>query len=115
MKNKSNEKFLIARRARQTLNFIVKNTENFPIKYSVLKNNIIEECYSMLKNIYRANILQDINDKKEIIVNIEMLNYYLDEALRKNIITKKKFLSYGKYLYEIDGMVRSWLVYEKSN
>ena len=65
MKNKynSNEKFIIARRARQTLNYIVKNTESFPTKYSVLRNNIIEECYSMLRNIYKANILQVINDK----------------------------------------------------
>ena len=38
----------------------------------------------------------------------------LDEALRKDIITKKKFLSYSKYLYEIDQMVRSWLINEKS-
>mgnify|MGYP003298861183 CR=1 FL=1 len=102
MKNKSNEKLIIARRARQTLNYIVKNTENFLTKYSVLKNNIISESYSMLRNIYKANILQDINDKKEIIVNIEMLNYYLDEALRREVLTKKKFLNYSKYLYEVD-------------
>ena len=29
MKNKSNEKFIIARRARQTIDYIIKNTENF--------------------------------------------------------------------------------------
>ena len=110
----SNEKFLIARRARQTIDYIIKNTENFPNKYTILKNNIIKSSYSMLENIYRANIFQDINDKKEIIVSIEMLNYYLDEALRKNIITKKKFLSYGKHLYEIDQMIRKWILYEKN-
>ena len=114
MKNKSNEKFIIARRARQTIDYIIKNTENFPNKYTILKNNIIKTSYLMLENIYRANIFQDINDKKEIIVNIEMINYYLDEALRKKTISKKKYLSYGKYLYEIDQMVRSWLLYEKS-
>ena len=114
IKYNSNEKFIIARRARQTLNFIVKNTESFPMKYVVLKNNIISEAYSMLRNIYKANILQEMNDKKEIIVNIEMLNYYLDEALRKGILTKKKFLNYVKFLYEIDRMVRVWIVNEKS-
>ena len=45
----SNEKFIIARRARQTLNYIIKNTDNFPNKFIVLKNNIKEECYNMLK------------------------------------------------------------------
>ena len=91
IKYTSNEKFIIARRARQALNFIIKNTECFPVKYVVLKNNIITEAYSMLRNIYKANILKDINDKKEIIVNIEMLNYYLDEALRRGILSKKIF------------------------
>ena len=112
-KYKSNEKFIIARKCRQTIDYIIKNTDNFPNKYSVLKNSIIKTSYSMLESIYKANIFQDINDKKEIIVNIEMLNYYLDEALRKDIITKKKYLSYGKYLSEIDSMVRSWILYEK--
>ena len=43
-----------------------------------------------------------------------MLNYYLDEALRKELLTKKKYLNYAKYLYEIDSMVRSWIINEKS-
>lgn len=114
IKYKSNEKFIIARRTRQTINYIIKNTDNFPNQYIIMKNNIKEECYSMLRNIYKANVLKDINDKKEIIVNIMMLNYYLDEALRINILTKKKFLSYAKYLYEIDSMVRSWIINEKN-
>ena len=63
MKNKSNEKFIIARRARQTIDYIIKNTENFPNKYTILKNNIIKTSYLMLENIYRANIFQDIEDK----------------------------------------------------
>ena len=111
-KYESNEKLIIARCARKTINYIVKNTDNFPNKYIVLKNNIKSECYEMLKNIYRANIFQDLNDKKEIMVNIEMLNYYLDEALREGILTKKKFLSYAKYLNEIDRMIRSWMMNE---
>ena len=41
-----------------------------------------------------------------------MLNFYLEEALRKDIITEKKFLSYSKYLLELDSMVRAWFKYE---
>ena len=40
MKNKSNEKFIIARRARQTNDYIIKNIENFPNKCTILKNNM---------------------------------------------------------------------------
>ena len=69
---------IISRVARKTIRYIEKNTENFPNKYSVLKNKIVNCCYSILENIYRANIFQDINDKKEIVVNIQMLNFYLE-------------------------------------
>ena len=112
-KYKSHENLLIARQARKTIRFIEKNTENFPKEYIVLKTKIIEDCYSILENIYRANIFQDINDKKEIIVKIQMLNFYLEEALKKELITSKKFLSYTNYLVEIDKMTRAWMLYEK--
>ena len=43
-----------------------------------------------------------------------MLNFYLEEALRKELISPKKFESYVKYLIEIDKMTRSWLNYEEN-
>ena len=113
-KYKVHENLIIAREARKTIRFIEKNCDNFPNKYSVLKNKIISTCYSILEWIYRANIFQDISDKKEIIVNIQMLNFYLEEALRKDILTTKKFESYTNHLINIDKMVRSWFKYETS-
>lgn len=43
-----------------------------------------------------------------------MLNFYLEEALRKDILTNKKFESYTNHLINIDKMVRSWLNYKTS-
>ena len=111
---KTHEKLLIAASARKTIRYIEKTISNLPNNNIVLKNKIIESCYSILENIYRANIFQDIEDKKEIIVNINMLNFYLEEALRKNLISYKKFENYVKHLIEIDKMTRSWFSYEES-
>ena len=105
---------MIAASTRKTIRYIERNISNLPNKNIVLKNKIIESCYSILENVYRANIFQDIEDKKEIIVNINMLNFYLEEALRKELITYKKFESYVNHLLEIDKMTRSWFLYEKS-
>lgn len=113
-KYKIHENLIIAREARKTIRFIEKNCDNFPNKYIVLKNRIITSCYSILEWIYRANIFQDISDKKEIIVQIQMLNFYLEEVLRKGILTNKKFESYTNHLINIDKMVRNWFNYEKS-
>ena len=112
-KYRMNDNLIIARTARTTIRYIEKTTINFPNKYSVLKNNIISSCYSILKNIYRANILQELNVKKEIIVDIRMLNFYLEEAYKKELINDKKLTSFINYLIEIDKMVRGWFKYEE--
>lgn len=97
MKNKSNEKFIIARRARQTLNYIVKNTEKFPIKYSALKKNI---NYIVVDN--DVLIDKDINDKnnynnyeydKELLtyqsIRIDHIMKYLDNNRMNDNIREK--------------------------
>ena len=113
-KYKSHEKFIIASSARKTIRYIEKNTINFPKQYTVLRDKIINSCYNILENIYRANVFQTIELKKEIIVQIRMLNFYLEESLRKDLLTSKKFYSYGSHLLELDKMVRAWFNYEKS-
>ena len=112
-KYKIHENLIIARQARKTLRFIEKNTHNFPNEYKVLKDRIISTSYDILKWIYRANVFQEKEDKKEVIVQIQMLNFYLEEALRKELLSNKKFLSYTNHLLELDKMVRSWFSYEK--
>ena len=110
----SEEKLIIAKVARKTLRYIEKNTENFPNKYVVLRNKIITTCYDILECIYRANVFQELSDKKEIVVKIQMLNFYLEEAYNKEILTYKKLINYGNYLLELDKMVRAWFKYETS-
>ena len=111
-KYKTHENLIIARSARKTLRYIEKNTENFPNKYKFLKTRIIESCYNILEWIYRANVMQDIDSKKEIVVQIQLLNFYLEEALRKELLTSKKFLKYAEHLVELDKMTRAWIKYE---
>ena len=87
------EKLIIAKVARKTLRYIEKNTENFPTKYAVLRNRIINSCYDILEHIYRTNIFQELNDKKEIIVEFQMLNFYLEKAYNKGILSHKKIVN----------------------
>lgn len=110
----SEEKLIIAKVARKTLRYIEKNTENFPTKYAVLRNRIIDACYDILEWIYRANVFQELDDKKEIIVKIWMLNFYLEEAYNKELLSHKKLVNYSAYLLELDKMVRAWFNYETS-
>ena len=78
-----------------------------------LENNIIElNC-----NIIRANInTGSIRNKyqKEVLVNIAMIDLYLDLILDINVINKKKFISSIRMLNEIRKMTNSWIVNEKN-
>ena len=109
-----NDNLLIARSVRKTITYVEKNIYNFPNEYKVLKERIINACYDILENVYRANIDQDIKFKREAFVQLKMLNFYLKQSLDKELITKKKFLSYGNHLLEIHNMISSWCCYEKS-
>lgn len=57
---------MIASITRKNIRYIEINISNLPNKYIVLKSKIIESCYSILENVYKVNIFQDINDKKLI-------------------------------------------------
>ena len=67
-----NDSLLIARNVKKTINYIEKNIYNFPNEYKVLKERIINSCYDILENIYRANLDQNVFYKKEILVQIKI-------------------------------------------
>ena len=113
-KHKIKNKLIIERVARKTVRYIEKNTSNFPKNYKVLKDKIISSCYLLLESIIRANVYQEVIYKKEVVVQIQMLNFYLEESLNKGLLTEKKFISYVNHLIELDNMIKSWLSNEKS-
>lgn len=67
-----------------------------------------------MEYIYKANIFQEIEYKKNAVVEIQMLNFYLEESLKKELISFKKFESYTNHLLELDKMIRIWFNYETS-
>lgn len=113
-KYRIHENFYIAKTARKTIRYVEKNVSNFPNEYSILKNRLINSCYNILEYIYKANIFQEIEYKKNAVVEIQMLNFYLEESLKKELISFKKFESYTNHLLQLDKMIRSWFNYETS-
>ena len=51
---------------------------------------------------------------KESVIKIRMIEYYLKISLDKKIISFKKYENIGNYLLEINKMINSWILYEKS-
>lgn len=94
--------------------YVLVNIPKVHSSYRVgLENNIID----LNSNIIRANInVVNIRNKyqKEILVNIAMIDLYLDLILDINVINKKRFMSSIRMLNEIRKMTNSWIVNEKN-
>lgn len=91
----------------------------FPNKEKVVKDNLLSECFDLLKNTYTANNL-DLHDnnrlvmQKGLLTNIMMIDYYINYAYRKKYISEKNTKSICNLLAAISKMVKSWINYGKS-
>ena len=107
-------KLLIASKVKKTIQYLDKTLINCPNREYILKNNIIKTSYNILELTYKANIHKNITYMKDIIVQINMLEYYIKISLDKKIISYKKYEYIGNYLLEINKMIKSWIYGEKS-
>lgn len=79
---------------------------NFSIKIR-LENNL----YNLLENCIRVNIRSKYQN--EMLVSINLLDFYIGEALEKKIIKKNRFSSFVNAINEIRKMTISWSNYEE--
>lgn len=108
------DKLLIATRIKKTITYIDGATINFPHVERFLRNKIIGACYELLESVYSANVYKDDDHKKEILVKVKMVEYYVKTSLDKELISYKKFEVIGRNLLEINNMIKAWLKNEKS-
>ena len=70
------DKLQIITKVKKTIAYITKTLENYPNKEYILKNNIEDNFYELLKNIYKGNIHKNVFYMKEAIVSIRMIELY---------------------------------------
>ena len=103
------DKFLIVLKIKKTIEYVKKTVDNYPHGYVVLKNNIMDSFYTLLRLSYKASIYKEINIMKDIIVEIKMIEYFIKVSYKYKLISFNKFENIGKYLLEINAMVSSWI------
>lgn len=103
------DKFLIALKIKKTIEYVKKFVDNYPHGYVVLKNNIMDSFYTLLRLSYKASVYKEINIMKDIIVEIKMIEYFIKVSYKYKLISFKKFENVGKYLLELNVMVSSWI------
>lgn len=112
------EEFKLLNKARYLLRYLEENIiVNIPKVFINYRKGIEDNLINLNENIIRANINNgNIRNKyqKEILVNISMIDMYLDILLELNIISKKKFIIVIRMLNEIKKMTTGWIENEKN-
>ena len=89
----------------KNLNYFNKKVVYFPKKEVVLKQNIEKTMYSIIEDIFSYRI-EDTNRiklkyLKSLLIQISMLDYYMQVSYKKKIISPKKYISVSNFLIEM--------------
>ena len=112
------EEFKLLNKSKMLLKYVESNILiNIPKMHSSYRKGIEDNMIQLNYNIIKANInTGSIRSKyqKEVLVNIGMIDLYLDLLLDINVINKKKFMVIIRMLNEIRKMAKSWILSEKN-
>lgn len=109
--------FKLLNKSKFLLKYIEENILiNIPKVHTSYRKGLEDNIVSLNYNIIKANInVGNIRNKyqKEVLVNIGMIDLYLDILLDINVISKKKFMIVIRLLNEIRKMSKAWMDNEK--
>lgn len=112
------EEFKLLNKSKMLLKYVESNILiNIPKVHSSYRKGLEDNMIQLNYNIIKANInTGSIRSKyqKEILVNIAMIDLYLDLLLDIKIINRKKFMVIIRMLNEIKKMANGWILSEKN-
>ncbi len=108
-----NEKFKVINFIRELLIMIDKEMDNFPKKDIELKNRIRSNSFDILEIAYKANSIQDIEKKKELLLilfaKIKVIDFLLNLSSDKKLITIKKYYKLANKIDDILKYSTGWM------
>ena len=100
-----NSSFLLLQKSKKTMEYIQNIAVNYPKKEYILKGNIEKSCYQLIECIfsYQINQTERIRQKylKDFLVQLSMLNFYMETSFDKKYISKRQYEVVGRFLMEI--------------
>ena len=107
------EKFKVIQFIRELLITIDKEMDNIPKKDIELKKRIRSNSYDLLEISYEANSIEDITEKKRLLIKIlskvKVIDFLLNLSYDKKIITEKKYCKFGNRLDDIIKYTTGWI------
>ena len=110
--------FKLLNKSKMLLKYIVNYIlVDIPKVHSSYRRGLEDNAIGLNYNIIKANInVGNIRNKyqKEVLVNISMIDLYLDLLLDIDVINKKRFMVVVRMLNEIRKMTNGWIENEKT-
>ncbi len=106
------DKLLIITKIKKTIVYLDNIVDNFPLKETILRDNLKNSIYQLLEIAYRANINVDekrLIHQKELLVKMKMLDFYIKISCDKKIINYKKYEKIGVHLLMITKLIQAWI------
>ncbi len=110
-----NSNFQLLQKTEKAIQYIQWLIPNYPKKEYILKGNIEKCTYALIEYIfsYQINQSERIRQKylKDFLVQLSMLNFYMEISFNKKYISKRQYEVVGRFLVEIRkiafGVIRS--------
>ena len=106
------EKFQVINFIRELIIHIDNNLDNFPKKDIELKNRIRNNSYDLLEIVYKANNIENQQEKirllEEIIAKIKVIDFLLNLCYDKKIINSKRYVKFGEKMDDILKYTMGW-------
>ena len=88
------------------LNVRVENElENFPKKDLEIKRRIKDSSYELLELVYQANMLEEVKDKKYLLVKaiakVKMIDFLINLSYDRELLPQKKYIKLSEKLDDI--------------
>ena len=113
-----NDSFKIMKNTKELVSEVVEFSRNFPKSESVLKKNLQEELFNLIRLLNSYIVNRDSNrirekHMKDFIVSLSMVDYYFEYLYLNKIISFKKYKTFIEEVITIRKLAYGVLKNEK--
>lgn len=99
------EKFKVLQFIREFIVRVENELENFPKKDLEIKRRIKDSSYELLELVYQANMLEEVKDKKYLLVKaiakVKMIDFLINLSYDRELLPQKKYIKLSEKLDDI--------------
>lgn len=99
------EKFKVLQFIREFIIRVENELESFPKKDIEIKRRIKDSSYDLLELVYRANITEDVKDKRTLLINaiakVKLIDFLINLSYDRKLLPQKKYIKLSEKMDDI--------------